>query len=101
MKKSILAALAVVSFSAMATAAGTVVPANSMSGNVSVLEEKVKIKPEELPEAVKKALTADEYKGWTVANAYMYKESLAYEVEVKKGEEMKTFKFDKEGKLLK
>jgi hypothetical protein len=68
---------------------------------VQMADEKIKIKNEELPEAVKKTLAGDEYKGWEVSNAYMYKESGTYEVEVKKGTELKTFKFDKEGKLVK
>lgn len=81
--------------------------ANAGSHNSSIWEktpitiqgEKTKIKPEELPEAVKKTLAGDDYKGWEVANAYVSKE--VYEVELKKGTEMKTFKFDKEGKLTK
>ncbi len=101
MKKTIFAAVVVLTCGAMASRATTLATAKSTSGIASVVEEKVKIKPEELPEAVKKALAADEYKGWTVANAYVYKENQSYEVEVKKGEEVKIFKFDKEGKLMK
>ncbi len=99
MKRTILAAV-VLAGSTLAVNADTL--STVKTGIViSVVEEKVKINPEELPDAVKKTLATDEYKDWTVSAAYVYKESQTYEVEVKKGEETKTFKFDKEGKLVK
>lgn len=62
-------------------------------------EEKTKIKSEELPEAVKKALEAQEYRGWLIDAAYHVKATDSYEVELKNGAETKTVKFDKEGKV--
>jgi hypothetical protein len=65
---------------------------------VATQDDKVKIKAEELPEAVKKSLEAQEYKGWLINAAYHVKSTDSYEVELKNGAETKTFKFDKEGK---
>jgi hypothetical protein len=61
-------------------------------------DDKAKIKAEELPEAVKKSLEAQEYKGWLINAAYHVKSTDSYEVELKNGAETKTLKFDKEGK---
>lgn len=60
-------------------------------------EEKSKIKKEELPEAARKSLDGDAYKGWTVANIYKLKDG-QYEVELKKDNTAKVVKFDKDGK---
>jgi hypothetical protein len=62
-------------------------------------EDKTKIKSEELPEAVKKSLEAQEYRGWLIDAAYHVKSTDSYEVELKNGAETKSVKFDKEGKV--
>lgn len=63
-------------------------------------DDKEKIKPEELPDAVKTTLNGDEYKGWLVETAYKIKSKDVYEIELKKGAETKTLRFDKEGKVV-
>lgn len=63
-------------------------------------DEKVKIKPEELPDAVKKTLEGPEYRGWLVNAAYHNKSKKQYEVELKNGAEVLTVLFDQEGKKL-
>jgi hypothetical protein len=63
-------------------------------------DEKTKIKSEELPEAVKKTLEAQEYRGWLIDAAYHVKSTDSYEVELKNGAEAKTVKFDKDGKKV-
>ena len=60
-------------------------------------EEKSKIKKEELPEAARKTLEGDAFKGWAIANAYKLKNG-EYEVELKKGTNTQSVKFDKDGK---
>ncbi len=65
----------------------------------SPVQEKKDIKAEELPEAVKKTLAGDSYKGWEISKASVAKD--VYEVELKKGSETKTAKFDKDGKEVK
>lgn len=62
--------------------------------------DKAKIKADELPDAVKKSLEAQEYKGWLINTAYEDKKAGTYEVELKNGAETKTIKFDKEGKKI-
>jgi len=59
-------------------------------------DERVKIKKEELPEAAQRTLEGDAFKGWTVVNAYKTKAG-EYEVEIKKGDNEQTIKFNKDG----
>ena len=63
-------------------------------------DEKVKIKPEELPEAVKKALEMQDYRGWLVDAAYKDTAKETYEVHLKNGAETKIVKFNKDGKKV-
>lgn len=67
---------------------------------VAKYDEKVKIKKEDLPEAVTAALAGNDYKGWEIGECYMYKEAGTYEIELKNGDEKKTVKLDKEGKVI-
>jgi hypothetical protein len=61
-------------------------------------DDKTKIKSEELPEAVKKSLEGQEYRGWLIDAAYHVKSTDSYEVQLKNGAETKTVKFNKDGK---
>lgn len=61
-------------------------------------DDKTKIKSEELPEAVKKSLEGQEYRGWLIDAAYHVKSSDSYEVQLKNGAETKTVRFNKDGK---
>ena len=73
----------------------------SMSVNSKITyhqDDKVKIKKDELPESARKTLEGDAFKGWMVGNAYKLK-SGEYEVELKKGENVQSIKFDKDGKV--
>ena len=62
-------------------------------------EDKTKIKSEELPDAVKKSLEAQEYRGWLIDAAFHVKSTDSYEVSLKNGAETKTVKFSKDGKV--
>jgi len=86
---------------------------------------RVKIKSQELPDAVKSSLESQEYRGWLVSSAYKVDASStgstgntsdstsvsgstqtgayskeAYIVELKNGAQTKTVRFDKDGKKL-
>lgn len=67
---------------------------------VAKFDEKVKVKKEDLPEAVKASLAGNDYKGWEISECYMYKEAGTYEIELKNGDEKKTVKLDKDGKAI-
>lgn len=101
MKKVIFAIVAgVMSVSAVQVAsAQRVINADEQSATAQT-EEKVKIKVEELPDAVKTALEGDAYKGWSASAAYYNKTKDHYEVDVKKGTESKTLKFTKDGTII-
>jgi hypothetical protein len=74
-----------------------VAPAPEAPAAADQQDDKTKIKSEELPEAVKKALEAQEYRGWLIDAAYHVKSTDSYEVELKNGAETKTVKFNKDG----
>ena len=62
--------------------------------------DKVQIKVEELPEAVKKTLADQEYKGWLINTAYHDKKNERYEVELKNGADTQVIRFSQEGQRL-
>ena len=79
--------------------ASTPAPAPAATAAPDDQEDKAKIKSEELPEAVKKALEAQEYRGWLINGATHVKSTDTYEVELKNGAETKMVKFSKDGKV--
>ncbi len=62
-------------------------------------QTKTPVKPEALPEAIKKTTsTGEDYKGWVVGSAFLVKGATEYyEVTFTKEKETKTVKFSKEG----
>jgi hypothetical protein len=99
MKKHILLSVLMVGACTLMTQAQTQPGADNAVKTENAIQEKMEIKADALPEAVKKTLASDEYKGWEVSKAYDAKGT--YEVELKKGAETKTVKFDKDGKVVK
>lgn len=65
--------------------------------------DRVKIKLEELPAAVRKSLTEDSFQGWTAKTAYIVKaEKPYYEVElVNTKSELNVVKFNEDGTVIK
>ncbi|TLU98738.1 hypothetical protein [Dyadobacter luticola] len=79
--------------------AGGTLQANEISKTVI---DKVAVRPEDLPEAVKSALSSN-YSEWKVSSAYLVTKednSQYYEVNLKKTEESTTVNLDKYGKKL-
>jgi hypothetical protein len=98
MKKVLFALLAIMGSVSVMTATANVLDVNAI---VAALEdEKMQIQPEELPDAVKAPLNSEDYTGWQISAAYKYAEKDIYEVELKKGEEVATVKFDKDGQKV-
>ena len=101
MKKLIISALAV-SILSLASVEASLQPAE----NVFVSEasqEKVAVKPEDLPEAVKTTLSSDTYAGWQVLSAFLITKedkSQFFEISLKKGEESSTVNLDKDGRKV-
>lgn len=100
MKKSMFTAAALVAGLAFVNAQN-IAPAPEGTTPAAVQAvEKVKIKPEQLPEAIKTTLKGDDYKGWTAYAAYHDTVTNIYEVELRKGSETKSLKFDSDGKQV-
>ncbi len=96
----IIAGLSVVTALAANTTSGAS-PIQKVSAMHQEDESRLQIKPEELPEAVKKTLEEDKYKGWEISSVYWVKSKMEYyEVLMVKETASKTFKFDKEGKAV-
>lgn len=100
MKKLIISAFALSLISYSAVEARNIIEPNSVVIN---LQEKVAVKPEDLPEAVKTALSGEAYTGWEVTGAFLVTKedkSQYFEIAVKKGEETATVNLDKDGKKV-
>lgn len=75
----------------------------SAATEIAVQQDKVEVKPDELPEGVKATLAAAPYNEWNVEKAYLVpgeNESNYFEISFSKGEEKATAKFDQEGKVI-
>jgi len=100
MKKQIISAFALLLVSFATVKANQATQTNTV---VSYVQEKVAVKPEDLPESVKTTLASDTYAGWQVVSAFLITKAdntQIYEVSLKKGEESATINFDKEGKKV-
>jgi|SRR5688572_2648272 len=62
-------------------------------------EDKVAVKPEDLPEGIKKTIKSDDFAGWTVKKAFLVTEDNKqyYELQVAKGSDNARVKLDKDG----
>lgn len=100
MRKMILPVFALAMFAT--TAFATVNTNNYNESEITANEDKKEqINAEALPSTVKATLATDEYKEWQVMSAWhITGASEYYVVELKKGEEATSKKFDKDGKLL-
>ncbi len=68
---------------------------------VSNTQEKVAVKPEELPDGIKKTIRGEEFTGWKVTSAFLITapdKTQYYELNVKNGKESARVKLDKDGK---
>jgi len=68
--------------------------------STAAVADRAQIKVEELPEAVKKTLEDQEYKGWLINTAYHNQKKDQYEVELKNGADTQIIKFSQEGQRL-
>jgi hypothetical protein len=98
--KKVMFALLALTVSASVVSASTIKANDASTSIVNVIDEKVKISPEELPDAVKAALNSPDFTGWQISSAYKYTESGMYEVELKNGDETTSVKFDQDGKQV-
>ena len=70
---------------------------------VITAQEKVSVKPEDLPEPIKTTLASDTYAGWTVTTAFIITKednTQFYEISLKKGEETSKVNLDKDGRKV-
>lgn len=100
MKKQVILALALLLTSFISVQASELMQPTTF---INVSQEKVSVKPEDLPEAVKATLGTDTYAGWQVVSAFLITKqdnSQFYEISLKKGEETSTVNLDKEGQKV-
>ena len=74
------------------------------NSNVEVLvQDKMSVKPEDLPEPIKSTLAAGAYASWEVTEAFLITRSdktQYFEIIVKKGSEMSKINLDKDGRKV-
>lgn len=72
--------------------------------NVEVLvQDKMSVKPEDLPEPIKSTLSAGAYAGWEITEAFLITKpdkTQFFEIIVKKGSEMSKINLDKDGRKV-
>lgn len=64
-------------------------------------EDKVAVKPEDLPEGIQKTIKSEDFSGWTVTKAFLVTaadKTQYYELQVANGKETARVKLDKNGK---
>ena len=106
MKKLVVSALALTLISFASVQAQTTEKSESHATHQATTqkdgkEEKVAVKPEDLPEGIKKTIKGEEFSGWTVKKAYLVTEEgnkQYYELQVAKGNESARVKLDKDGR---
>jgi len=97
MKKIILTAML---FASVGSFAAVSAFANNQVEVTENAETPVKV--EELPEAITKTLSTDTYAEWKIDTAFLVKEgeNEYYKVNVVKGDEKQTMKFNKDGSVI-
>ncbi|GLU57045.1 hypothetical protein Dfri01_65060 [Dyadobacter frigoris] len=100
MKKLIIAAMA---FSMVLLASPSF--SNSFAGNnvEFFVQDKMSVKPEDLPEPIKSTLAAGAYASWEVTEAFLITKpdkTQFFEIIVKKGSEMSKINLDKDGRKV-
>ncbi|WP_159472577.1 hypothetical protein [Dyadobacter sp. 3J3] len=95
----------------MAAAAFSVVLIMSLSFSYSFasrgvevfVQDKMSVKPEDLPEPIKSTLSAGAYAGWEITEAFLITKpdkTQYFEIIVKKGSEMSKINLDKDGRKV-
>jgi hypothetical protein len=101
MKKLIVSAVALTLISFASVQADNAIKTSEVSSNVSLTtQEKVSVKPESLPDGVKKTIASDAFSGWKVVSAFLVTntdKTQYYELNVKNGDESARVKLDKDG----
>jgi hypothetical protein len=100
MKKIIFSAVSLAMIAMTQVEAGAV---QNRRIELNAEQEKVAVRPEDLPEAVKTTLAGDSYAGWQVTSAFLVTKednSQFFEISIKKGEETATINLDKDGKKV-
>jgi len=103
MKKLIVSAVALTLISFASVQANDSYKFNSgTNANVSInKQDKVAVKPEDLPEGIKKTIKGEEFAGWKITSAFLVTapdKTQYYELNVKNGSEAARVKLDKDGK---
>jgi hypothetical protein len=102
MKKLIVSALALtlISFASVEASTTAETRKTETATLAASTQEKVAVKPEDLPEGIKKTIKGEEFSGWKVTKAFLVTEedkSQYYELQVAKGDESARVKLDKDG----
>lgn len=100
MKKIVLATLFLASISFVSVNAQ---PSATQETVATAQADETPVKPENLPEAVKKTLASEAYASWTVSAASLVSDggNEYFKVDLVNGDQKQTVKLDKEGQIVK
>ncbi len=100
MKSLIFTIVSLFAVSGMAWAQEPQQPKDTVQTQSQPQQNLTQIKVGELPPAVQASIQSPEYSGWQINSAYTNEDKSRYFVEMKKGTEMKSMAFDKDGKPI-
>ncbi len=98
MKKLIISAVALTLISFASVQAKPVLQTET---ELNINQDKVSVKPEDLPAAVKATISSEAFAGWKVVEAFLVTaddKTQYYDLSVKKGKEAARVKLDKDGR---
>jgi len=101
MKRIIMSALVLASLATVTFAKDGKNTQTPAAATTATDDNKTKIDPATLPDPVKATLAGDQYKGWTISNAWLVKADPApyYSIELTKDNQTNTVNIDKDGNV--
>jgi len=101
--KKLMISMGVAMMTAFSFANASANKLNTPATEIRAAQDKVEVKPEDLPEAVKATLAAAPYNEWKVEKAYSVpgqNDTTYFEISLSKGEDTSTVNLDKDGKVI-
>jgi hypothetical protein len=83
-----------------ASPANSTVPSLNSSSNQYTADPMIKITIDDVPASMRKTLEEEQYSGWQHSPVYRNSKTNEYSIDVRKGTQTKTYRFDKNGKAI-
>jgi hypothetical protein len=80
--------------------ANSTVPSLNNNANQYATDPMIKIPIDDLPSSMRKTLEDEQYSGWQNSPVYRNSKTNEFSIDIKKGTQTKTYRFDKSGKPI-